>query len=63
MEHVARRRLPRWLCTILAVGGLVACGIYLGKIHLLGAQTPDLLRSIGFGVFGLLMLWGALTRS
>ena len=53
---------PRWLFTILAVGGLVASGIHLGMIRCEGASTGHVLRSLGYGVFGILMLWGVLAK-
>jgi hypothetical protein len=53
---------PRWLFSILAVGALVACGIYLGMIRVEGVSTGHVIRAAGFGVLGLLMLWGALGK-
>jgi hypothetical protein len=51
--------MPRWLFAILAVGGLLASGIYLGIMRLDGASTGNIVRAALFGVFGLLMLLGA----
>ena len=51
---------PRWLFIILAVGGLVACGIYIGMIRAGMNTTPNIFRAAAFGLCGLLMLWRAL---
>jgi hypothetical protein len=53
---------PRWLFALLAAGGFVACGIYTGIIHSLGSSTGNILRAVGYGVFGLVMLWGVLGK-
>jgi len=62
---VAERRTklpPRWFFSILVVGAFVACGIYLGMIRVEGVSTWHVVRAIGFGVLGLLMLWGVLGK-
>jgi hypothetical protein len=46
----------------LSVGGAWASGIYLGKITIEGASTGLLIPTIGFGVMGLIMAWGALSK-
>lgn len=53
---------PRWLFTILMVGGFVACGVYLGMMRVEGVSAGSLVRMAGFGVLGFLMLWGVLAR-
>lgn len=53
---------PRWLFTAIMIGGFVACGIYLGMMRIEGMSTGDLLRAVGFGVLGFLMLWGMIAR-
>lgn len=53
---------PRWLFTVIMIGGFVACGIYLGMMRIEGMYTGDLLRAVGFGVLGFLMLWGMIAR-
>jgi len=52
----------RWLFTILTVGALLASGIYLGMIRIEGASTGHIVRAVGYGAFGLLMLWGAIGK-
>lgn len=53
---------PRWFFSILVVGTFVACGIYLGMIRVEGVSTGHVVRAVGFGVLGLLMLWGVLGK-
>jgi hypothetical protein len=53
-------RPPRWLFAILSVGGLLACGIYLGMMRVEAATAGHVVRAVVYGAFGLLMLWGAL---
>ena len=53
---------PSWVFTILMVCGFLVCGLYLGMMRAEGASTGHFVRAVGFGVLGLLMLWGALRR-
>ena len=53
---------PRWFFSTLAAGTFVACGIYLGMIRAAGVSTGYVARAVGFGVLGLLMLWGVLGK-
>jgi len=53
---------PRWFFSILSVGGFIACGIYLGMIRVEGASAGHVIRSVGYGVLGLLMFWGVVGR-
>jgi len=62
METNKSRIPPRWLFTILAVGGFWASGIYLGMIRAGGSSTGDVVRVIAFGILGIFMLWGALGK-
>ena len=62
---MAERRIkspPRWFFSILTVGAFVACGIYLGMIRAEGVSTGHVIRTVGFGILGLLMLWGVLGK-
>jgi len=56
------RTFPRWGFAILAAGGLWASGVYVGMIRASGASTGDVAGAIGFGLLGLVMLWGVLGR-
>jgi hypothetical protein len=47
---------------VLTVGGLVASGIFVGIMRVEGATTGNVIRVIGYGVFGLVMLWRAVKR-
>ena len=62
MKKTQVRTLPRWVFTLLAIGGAWASGIYLGKITIEGASTGLLILVIGFGLMGFLMAWGALAE-
>jgi hypothetical protein len=53
---------PRWLFVVVMVGGFVACGVYLGMMRVEGVSTGNVIRTVGFGVLGFLMLWGVLAR-
>ena len=62
MKEERKRRFPSLLFGILAAGGLLASGIYLGMMRFGGATTGHVVRATVFGVFGLLMLWGAIKK-
>jgi hypothetical protein len=51
---------PWWLFAILAIGGLMASGVYIGIQSLAGISTAPIIKAAGFGIFGLLMFLGAL---
>jgi hypothetical protein len=54
-----RRRFPRWLFAVLAAGGLLAAGIYIGMMRVEGPTTGGAVLAALYGVFGVVMLWGA----
>jgi len=60
MERSRSMRFPRWAFALVAVGGLVASGIYWGMMRVQGVATTHLVRALAFGVLGLVMFWGAL---
>jgi len=62
MSNHGNRTLPRWMFTILALGTIWASGIYLGIMSIEGTSSALLTRLIGFGLLGLLMFWGAVTK-
>ena len=62
MRSAESHTMPRWLFTCLAVAGFWASGLYLGMIRVEGALASFTVRTIAFGLFGLLMLWGSLAR-
>jgi hypothetical protein len=62
MERNRTKTLPRWIFTLLSIGGAWASGIYLGKITIEGASMGLLIPVIGFAVLGLMMAWGALSK-
>jgi len=60
MKKAEKRSFPRWLFSILAIGGLMASGIYLGIMSIEGFTNVHLVQTAGFGIMGLIMFWGAL---
>ena len=62
MTRSTGRGLPPWIFTVLMVGGFLACGIYLGMMRAEGATAGHVLRAVGFGALGFLMLWGVLAK-
>ena len=62
MEKTEKQSFPRWIFAILAIGGLLASGIYLGIMSVEGFTGLRLAQSAGFGLLGLIMFWGALQR-
>ena len=62
MNNSKKGSFPRWLFPILAIGGLLAAGIYIGIISVEGLTGMRFIQAAGFGIFGLLMFWGALAK-
>ena len=62
MKKTHAKTLPRWIFTLLSIGGAWASGIYLGKISIAGASTALLVPVIGFGLMAFLMAWGAIAE-
>ena len=60
MNKAEKGSFPRWLFAILAIGGLMASGIYLGIMSIEGFTNVRLAQTAGFGIMGLIMFWGAL---
>lgn len=57
-----KKQFPKWLFAILAIGGLVAAGIFIGIMSINGITLLRLVQAGAFNIFGLLMFWGALSR-
>ncbi len=62
MEKTGKQSFPRWGFAIIAIGGLLASGIYLGIMSGEGFAGMRLVQAIGFGGLGLIMFWGAVSR-
>ena len=56
---MAERRVPWWLFGVVAIGALVAAGIYVGIMSVEGTTGSHLAAAAGFGLLGLIMFWGA----
>jgi len=54
-----KRQFPWWLFAVIAVGTLLASGIYLGIMSVAGPTTLRIVQAVAFGLLGLVMLWGA----
>jgi hypothetical protein len=54
-----KNRVPWWLFALIAAGALLASGIYVGIMSVEGTTSIHLVQAVGFGLLGLIMLWGA----
>jgi hypothetical protein len=59
MNKNEKQSFPRWAFAMLAVGGLLASGIFIGIMSVEGYTNVRLVEAVGFGIMGLLMFWGA----
>jgi hypothetical protein len=55
-------RFPRWIFAVIAIGGLLASGIFLGILSVEGVSPARVLQAAGFGLLGLLMFWGGYNK-
>jgi hypothetical protein len=62
MERNRTEALPRWIFTLLYIGGAWASGIYLGKLTVEGVMTGLLIPMISFSLMGLIIAGGALSE-
>ena len=62
MDNLRKSKFPRWLFAILAVGGLITSGIFIGILSVEGITAARIVQATSFGAFGLLMFWGALAN-
>ena len=62
MEEGRARKFPRWGFVLLSIAGSWASGIYLGQVSVEGATVNDLVRVVAFGLFSLLMAYGAIAK-
>lgn len=60
--RMTNKRVPWWLYALIATGALLASGIYLGIMSVEGSTGLRLVQAAGFGLLGLIMLWGATHR-
>ena len=59
---MSKNRVPWWLYALIAIGSLLASGIYLGILSVEGFTGLRMVEAAGFGLLGLIMLWGATHR-
>jgi hypothetical protein len=57
-----KNRAPWWLFAFIAIGALLASGIYVGIMSVDGFTGPRMVQAVGFGLVGLSMFWGAIDR-
>lgn len=55
-------RFPRWIFAVIAIGSLLASGIFLGILSVEGPSTAVVMQAAGFGLLGLIMFWGSYYR-
>jgi hypothetical protein len=58
MNKPQNAKLPGWVFGLIAIGGLVASGIFLGIMSVEGLTPNNLIKAIGFGIVGLVMFIG-----
>jgi len=60
MKENVQQTFPRWIFTFIAIGGLMASGIFLGIMSVEGFAGIRIAQAAGFGILALIMLWGAI---
>ena len=60
MEKTNKASFPKWLFAIIAIGALIACGIFIGILSVEGFTILRSIQAVGFGILGLIMFWGAI---
>ena len=60
MQKMKNRSFPHWIFVILAIGGLLASGIFIGVLSVEGFTVARFAQSVAFGALGLVMFWGAI---
>lgn len=59
MVKTEKSSFPRWIFGLIAVGALLASGIYIGIMSIEGPTNMRMIQGIAFGLLGLIMFWGA----
>ena len=58
MKEIKNHKIPGWVLGLIAIGCLVASGIYLGILSVNGISTNHIIKAIGYGSVGLLFFYG-----
>jgi len=53
-----KQPFPRWIFAMIAIGMLIACGIFIGRLTCEGFSIMRLLQALVFGILGLTMFRG-----
>ena len=62
MENTQKNSFPKWLFALIAIGGLIASGIFIGIMSVEGVGTMRLIQASAYGLIGLVMFWGAIRQ-
>jgi hypothetical protein len=55
-EKMKTSRILTWIFFLVITGSLIAAGIYLEKVMVLGPSLGDRLRALAFGLLGVALL-------
>jgi hypothetical protein len=58
-----KKPFPRWIFAFIAIGALIACGIFIGKLTSEGFTSLRILQALAFDILGLIMFWGTQGRN
>jgi len=62
MKTTQKQSFPKWIFAFIAIGALMASGVYLGIMSVEGFVGMRIAQAVGFGILGLLMFWGAISK-
>jgi len=62
MKQKEKLTFPSWMFAVLAIGGFLASGIFIGIMSIEEFTAMRFSQAAGFGIMGLVMFWGAIKR-